>query len=259
MRKQKAAPAADTKQEVLVNVVLDRSGSMQANRAETISGYNHYVDGLKADGKMKYTITLIQFDSPSEGPELTVSYSDKPVGDVPALTDKTYEPRGWTPLYDAVGECIRRVEAKDRAVLTVIITDGQENASRDFTQATIKDLIKQKESEGWKFVFLGANIDSFAVGGAMNVPASAIANYDPRNQRAMYSSLRASTSAYAGTVKTAGMRAAAGRSFFTDTQRQHMTGGRPAAPPPFPSTAPLRAASRPAGRKWTVRDQVPQP
>ena len=100
---------------MLVSVVLDRSGSMEETRAGTISGYNEYIKGLRADKKSEYNVTLMQFDSAGAAsePELTVSYEDKPLAKVPKLTAKTYEPRGMTPLYDAIGECARRLSRKN--------------------------------------------------------------------------------------------------------------------------------------------------
>jgi hypothetical protein len=156
---------------VLVNVILDRSGSMHSSKQATISGYNEYIQGLRADKDTEYSVSLTQFDAPMTHPELTVLYLDRALADVPELTGADYEPRGNTPLYDAIGEGIRRVDAKDRAIITLIITDGQENSSMEFTKDSVKALIKSKEDEGWTFAFLGADIDSYAVGGAIGMAA----------------------------------------------------------------------------------------
>src|ERR1700692_92901 len=83
-----------------------------------------------------------------------------------------YVPRGNTPLYDAIGECIRRTDPKGRAAIVLVITDGEENASSEFTRESVKTLLKEKESEGWTFAFLGADIDSYAVGGSVGVSPS---------------------------------------------------------------------------------------
>lgn len=257
MKKTKAAPAPAINgqgKEVLVNVVLDRSGSMQSCREGTISGYNEYLNGLKADKETKYSVSLIQFDSPNEGPELTVSYADKPLTDVTALGEKDYEPRGMTPLYDAVGECIRRVDARGRAVITVIITDGMENASKEFDGASVKGLIAAKEKEGWGFVFLGANIDSAAVGASIGVAATNSINYSTANTRALYANLAYSTTTRSANIRSFGPMAAAAMPFMTTAQRGAVmqppmpptTGGRPAAPPPFRTSTPKR-------RDWAVK------
>lgn len=258
MRKQKTPSSPPKQQEILVNVILDRSGSMNSNREGTISGYNEYLKGLRADPNTDYHVSLVQFDAPTASPELTVSYTDKPLSEVQDLTDKDYEPRGCTPLYDAIGECVRRIEAKGRPVLTVIITDGLENASQEFTKDSIKALIKKKEAEGWKFAFLGANIDSFAVGGAIGASATYTANYTAGNEKAMFATLANATVARSSNIAQYGLQTANSMALFDDQQRATMGGGRPAAPLPFqppiaPSTPqpPKRSA-----RRWEVRSQV---
>jgi len=254
MAKKKQSPAADKVQGMLVNVVLDRSGSMGSVKSSTISGYNEYLNGIKADKDTKYSISLIQFDSPGDNPELTVSYMDKPLAEVPDLTDKTYEPRGGTPLYDAIGECIRRVDAKGRGVITVIITDGQENSSKEFSKDSIKALITGKEAEGWKFIFLGANIDSAAVGGSLGIAAQACANYQSSaaGVHGTFTAMASSNLRYAADARTKGLRSANMVSSFTETERSSMMGGRPAAPPPFQQAAAKSTAGKKRG--WNVTE-----
>ncbi len=254
-----AATAQDTvTKDVLVNVVLDRSGSMNSCRKGTISGYNEYLQGLRADKESNYSVSLIQFDSPNDGPELTVTYADKPLSEITNLSAKEYEPRGMTPLYDAIGECIRRVEAKKRAVITVIITDGHENASREFDREAIKKLIGGKEAEGWKFVFLGANIDSAAVGGSIGVAVADCANYAAGNERAVFAAMTGSTYRYSSAVRSHGLFSTEARmaSNLTGDERSAMMGGRPAAPPPFRTKEPDTATIIKGRTKWAVRNKV---
>lgn len=242
------APTQEGKQ-MLVNVVLDRSGSMNSCRSGTISGYNEYLGGLRADKDTEYFISLIQFDTDGQGPALTVSYTDKPLLDVPDLTLTTYEPRGMTPLYDAIGECIRRVDAKGRGVITVIITDGAENASREFTQATAQALIKSKEAEGWGFVFLGANIDAKSVGGSLGVGAQNAYNYQVGNEHQLYAAAAKGTAMRSSNIRSYGSVTGQSMAFLSAEQERSLmgasgdpvgtpstsvTGGRQAAPPMFP-------------------------
>lgn len=260
MDTQNQTPAADKKvQEILVNVVLDKSGSMESCRKSTIEGYNEYLNSLRADTETTYSVSLIQFDSPSEGPELTVSYADKPLTDVPKLDSDGYKPRGMTPLYDAVGECIRRVEAKDRGVITVIITDGHENASKEFTSASIKKLIAEKEKELWKFVFLGANIDSAQVGATMGISAFDCANFDGGDLGVHNTFLAVAQSnvRYATNARMKGLRAAGASRSFTEVERSAMVehepgkmGGRPTVPPTF-----QRPTAKPDKTKTAVENE----
>ena len=239
---------------VLVNVILDRSGSMASTRALTISGYNEYINGLRFDKETEYSVGLIQFDAPVLAPELTVSYLDRALADVPPLTMADYEPRGNTPLYDAIGECIRRVEAKGRAVIVLIITDGMENASTEFTKDSIKALIKSKEADGWTFAFLGANIDSFAVGGTIGVAAGNIANYVQGNEGALYARLSRATVARSAAARFTGIRSAAAQDFLPPEQQDPVAGDtKGGLPPAQPSFRP--ASSKPAIRAEAVESK----
>jgi len=219
------APKPTLGKDVLVNVILDRSGSMMGTAHGTISGYNEYLNGLKADKATNYSISLIQFDSPADGPELTVSYVDKPLAEVPELIGTTYQPRGMTPLYDAVGECVRRVDAKGRLVITVIITDGCENASKEFSQSDVQALIKEKEQNGWSFVFLAANIDAKSVGASMGMSSANTFNYSQGHEKTMYSNLAYATGTRSERVRSSGLRAASAMCFMTKEQEAAQMGG----------------------------------
>lgn len=228
--------------EILVNVILDRSGSMESNKEGTRSGYNEYLKGLRQDKKAKYSITLTQFDAPMVAPELTVCYVDKPLTEVEDLAVDQYTPRGNTPLYDAIGETIRRVDAKGRPVLNVIITDGLENASQEFTKESIKKLIQEKEAEGWTFVFLGANIDSYAVSASFGIDAKNVSNYQKGAEAAMFACLASGTQAYtsmrASTGQSAQLRS---ESFFSDADRAKLSnvGPQPTLTTPNLSGSPF--------------------
>ncbi len=242
---------------MLVSVVLDRSGSMNDTRAGTISGFNEYLNGLRADKDSEYSITLVQFDANGNAstPELTVSYVDKPLAEVSDLTLADYEPRGSTPLYDAIGECIRRVEAKDRGVTMVIITDGMENASQEFTLDAVKALLKGKEAEGWTVAFLAANIDAFAVGSSMGVSASHTSSYAVGNESVLYRNLAQSTVTRSHATASLGVMAASAQPLFTKGQQAAMAGkpapgGRPPVSPSFrpPAKPTATPTARPPAR-----------
>lgn len=156
-----------------ITVVLDRSGSMASVASDTIGGFNRFLDEQrKAAGTAD--ITLHQFDTDFETP-----IKSQGVSSAPDLTDKTFVPRGMTALLDAIGRSITDTGARlkalpeqDRAgkVVFVIITDGLENASREYTQAKINDMIShQRDKYQWEFVFLGANQDAIATGSRLGV------------------------------------------------------------------------------------------
>jgi hypothetical protein len=149
-----------------ISVILDRTGSMQPIREDTIGGFNTFLNEQRQQAG-KATLTLVQFDSQDP---YEVVYRVQPVHEVPELTKATYVPRANTPLLDAIGRGINDLEkglfdmdADERPskVVFVVITDGQENASREFRRDQILNMIKDKEDHyGWQFVFLSADLDA---------------------------------------------------------------------------------------------------
>lgn len=149
-------------------VVLDESGSMQGNAAETIGAFNKFLEEQKKlPGRC--LLSLVKF-----------SDNDTPVHQrldltkVPALDSKTYAPNGYTALLDAVGRAIEFAE-KDSEVIVCIVTDGGENASRSYTHERIKELIAQKTKAGWNFTYLSADVGAFQHGAALGINAANIA------------------------------------------------------------------------------------
>lgn len=162
----------------VVNFVLDETGSMLSVKVATISGFNEYLVGLK-ESKAKVWMTLTKFNST----KVEVVHDAVLVKDVPDLNEKTYVPEHLTPLYDAIGKTIRATEEalkKKRgkpAVLCVIMTDGLENASKEYTREGIFNLIEEKTKEGWTFAYLGANQDAYAVGESIGVARGSSLNF----------------------------------------------------------------------------------
>lgn len=159
--------------------VLDRSGSMSSIRDDAIGGFNAFLSEQKAiPGEAKLTLAL--FDNQYE-----VVHDATDIAAVPELTAETFVPRGMTALYDAVGRTIDAIGArlskavvKPEKVIFVILTDGEENASREYTQARTAEMIKhQTEKYGWEFVFLAANQDAFSAGAKLNIRAETTANF----------------------------------------------------------------------------------
>ena len=149
--------------------ILDRSGSMGGLESDTIGGYNSMLSKQKKEKTGKVSVTTVLFDDQYE-----LLYNQVPIEKVSPMTEKEYYVRGSTALLDAIGKTVMQVKAnqdkkeiKDK-VLFVIITDGMENASREYRADQIKKLIEErKEKDNWEFLFLGANID--AIGAAQNI------------------------------------------------------------------------------------------
>ena len=156
-----------------INIVLDRSGSMDAVKNDTIGGYNAFLAEQKA-APGEAAITLVQFDH-----EYEVVYQAAPLSDAKQLDGNTFVPRGNTALYDAVGRTINATGARLSAiseterpgkVIFVILTDGEENASKEFSATRIAEMIQhQKDHYQWEFVFLGANQDAITAAAKIGI------------------------------------------------------------------------------------------
>jgi len=158
--------------EMHVSFILDESGSMQSCKDATISGFNEYVQELQKDTETTYTMTFTKFNTT----KVETVFSNKPLSEVPFLTQDTFIPDAMTPLYDAIGKVINEVDNTKENVLCVIVSDGQENSSREFTIDSAKSLITEKEKGSWKFMYLGANQDAWQVGHGIGTLSNA--NFD---------------------------------------------------------------------------------
>ncbi len=149
-----------------ISFVLDRSGSMQSMVNDAIGGFNAFLAEQQAfPGEA--TFTLAQFDNIYE-----LLYPFANIQDVKPLTKETFVPRGSTALLDAIGKCVNETgkhlaatpePARPEKVLFVILTDGEENSSREFNHHQINDMITQQQNVyKWQFIFLAANQDAIA-------------------------------------------------------------------------------------------------
>jgi hypothetical protein len=160
--------------------ILDRSGSMQSMQEPAVAAFNDFIK-IQLDVPGDARLTLVQFDDAYEVP-----IAATPIREVPQFTAATYTPRGRTALLDAIGRTVketdRRITAlpdaeKPGKVILTIFTDGQENASREYTATHISDLIRlYRDTKGWEFLFLAANQDAIADAAAMNMDTHSSAN-----------------------------------------------------------------------------------
>lgn len=146
--------------------ILDRSGSMAGMEDDTIGGFNGLIKKQQKEEGEAFVSTVL-FDDRTE-----VLHDRVALDKLQPMTDREYYVRGCTALLDAVGRAIKHIsnvhkyareEDRPEKTMMVIITDGYENASREYTYAKVKKLIhEQEEKHGWEFLFLGANIDAAA-------------------------------------------------------------------------------------------------
>lgn len=154
--------------EMDVVFLLDRSGSMGGIEKDTIGGYNSYIDSQR--GK-NVKVTTVLFDDKYE-----ILHNREDIDSIKKLTNKDYYVRGCTALLDAIGKTIREMEDKNpNKVIFIITTDGYENASTKYNKSQIKELISVHKD--WKFMYIGADIDSYSEGRSLGIKDEFIANY----------------------------------------------------------------------------------
>ncbi len=225
--------------------LLDRSGSMQSIRDDTVGGFNAFIgeQRLQPGG---CRVTLAQFDDRYE-----VVYRDLPIADVPGLD---LRPRGRTALLDAIGRLVTEtgghlasmLEAeRPGTVIVGIMTDGFENASQEWTHPAVKALIEQQTSTyAWEFLYMGADQDAIEVGASLGVPANRSVTYS----RAASGRAMAATSAMVGRVRAARAAGAPAADVgYTAEERDASSGGptgHPTHPEPHGVTAPHPGAGR---------------
>lgn len=187
-----------------ITVILDRSGSMESIKDDTIGGFN---DFLREQQEQPHyaTMTLVQFDT--KNPYEVIS-DFVPLSEVLKLNKTNYTPRSGTPLLDALGRGIADLDTKiakmpeterPEQIVFLVITDGLENSSREFQRKDIKDMIKQRqEQQGWQFVFLSADLSAIeeAEGSGFRYDSSMSFDKSGKGVRSAFSSSSKGMKAY---------------------------------------------------------------
>jgi uncharacterized protein YegL len=212
----------DGTNKTLIVCILDRSGSMGSIVNDAIGGFNEF---LKKQKKLDEdaTMTVALFDDRYE-----LLYNNVNLQKVKKITRDEWSPRGMTALNDAIGKTINDVESEIRKlkrskrpdkILVAIVTDGYENASKEYTGSDIKKLIKKKEKDDWQFVYLAANQDAFNVGTSFGVSGGNTFSYSNTayGNTQMFDSLGYATKKFRS-VKTSDVNyAAVSASLFADS------------------------------------------
>ena len=157
--------------------IIDRSGSMSGLETDTIGGFNSMIEKQKKEGNAIVSTILFSHD-------VEILHDRVQLDSVGKMTDKEYYVTGSTALLDAVGGTIERIKHKQNesedvpdTTLFVIITDGLENSSREYSYKKVKGLIDKQQERGWDFLFLGANIDVAEEAGRMGIRAKNAVSY----------------------------------------------------------------------------------
>ena len=181
--------------------ILDRSGSMSGLESDTIGGFNAMIQKQKKEAGEAYVSTIL-FNNVSK-----VLHDRIELKNIPKMTAEDYTVQGCTALIDAIGGAIRHIgnihkyaRPEDVPVHTmfIITTDGQENASRQYSSDEVRRMIeRQKEKYGWEFLFIGANTDAVETAAHFGISSNRAVNYnaDSKGTQVLYETLSAPISA----------------------------------------------------------------
>ena len=164
--------------------VIDKSGSMSGSEANTISSFNEYIE-REYKNNYKTNVTTVLFSD-----DYNYLYRRKNIKSIKKMTNSDYVVGGCTALYDSLGNAIDYMdECNTDKVMFIVITDGYENASRNYNHTKICNMIKKHNN--WEFIYIGADIDSYAIGGALGIKKENIANYkkDSRGTSLLFKSI----------------------------------------------------------------------
>ena len=139
-----------------VAFLLDQTGSMESCKSDTIGGFNTFISEQKRlRNDISFSLTLFNSDN------IEKRYVNENLRNIKRLSEASYRPANLTPLWDAIGNTINEI-GPEKKVLFIILSDGYENCSREFSPGTVKTLIEAKKKDGWEFLFLGADLSDFS-------------------------------------------------------------------------------------------------
>ena len=182
-------------------IILDESGSMQSIYQPALTGVNETLQTIREAQKehenQTHFVSLIAFDTG----HYNQIYNHIAAEEAIDITQEQYRPGGCTPLYDAMGRSINELRSnvvKGDVVLVTVITDGYENASREYNGRAIKSLVETLKNEGWVFTYIGANQDVEAVAASMSIDNRLAFDADDESTGAMFEHERRSRRKFFG-------------------------------------------------------------
>lgn len=200
-------------------IILDESGSMSSIYEQALSGANETIQTIRAAQAsatdQKQFLTFVTFSSGNIESVRTI-IDTMPIDKVKDLTSENFRPNGCTPLYDAMGWSLTRLEnmvSDDDQVLVTIITDGMENSSYKYSGPAVFNIVKRLRAKGWTFVYIGANQDAVEVAKKMNIDNAMNFKATHEDTKRMWHDYRKSTSGYYEKVRHSRMK---GEKVFED-------------------------------------------
>ena len=175
-------------------IILDESGSMHGLEKMSVDGVNETIQTIKsaaeANPEQKQMFSFLTFSGmrPNERPYRVHTLLSE-ISQVKEISLNDYQPRGNTPLWDTMGIALHTLEkevGEDAIALVTIITDGYENASREYTGKMIKDLVSRLDEKGWVFTYIGANQDAMLEAGKLGIRNSLNFDADEEGTKRMW-------------------------------------------------------------------------
>ena len=182
-------------------IVLDESGSMEPVKAPTLTGFNEIVQTIQGTQQQfpdqPQFITLVTFN----GLGIKTLLDKQPASQLTPLTSDQYRPDASTPLFDALGRSLLRLELQTEneinpTVLVSILTDGDENASREFTGMAVRAIIERLQSQGWSFTYMGANHAVEQVAASMSIKTTVRFDHNEAGLKDLFARERKGRTAY---------------------------------------------------------------
>lgn len=259
---------------ILISFIQDRSGSMSNVWAETLSGFKTYIKDMQTDqqkdNEVEYLFSLTTFDTQIETPYVGVPIANADGGEL-----AKHGPRGGTALYDAVGKTLQAIDDNktltfDKAIV-VIVTDGEENSSREWSKDALHAAIDERIKRGnWTFTYLGTQPETWNDASSLGVGVGASATYNAANAGATYATMAtasmnmarssmSSSKSFLHDNTTQVMRCAVGMNTQTDVDDENLVGvgsfsssvpPTPAAPPTPKPRQPIASKPVANSRKW---------
>ena len=208
-------------------IILDESGSMHGLEKMSVDGVNETIQTIKsaaeANPEQKQMFSFLTFSGvrPNERPYRVHTLLSE-ISQVKEISLNDYQPRGNTPLWDTMGIALRTLEkevGEDAIALVTVITDGYENASREYTGKMIKDLVSRLDEKGWVFTYIGANQDVALTAGQMGIRNYYEYSSDREGARKMFEKERSSRTRFYKNSRVGTMYERLQQDYFEDEDR----------------------------------------
>jgi len=189
------------KQKIYNMIILDESGSMESIKSNIVSGFNEVIQSISGIEKQfpeqKHFISFITFN----GLGIKTHLENQPVNKIKEIDEKIYNPDSITPLYDAIGFSVSKLKLflsnkKRFNVYVTILTDGLENASKEYSSKQVKELIENLKMDNWTFNYIGTDHDITKVASSISISSTMFFDKNEKSMKGMFAAERSARFAF---------------------------------------------------------------